>query len=164
MKKNKKKSKGFFSEFRSFINRGNVMDMAVGVIIGGAFKGIIDSLVSDVIMPLLSLVTGGLDFSNWFISFDGSYYSTLEEAKSVGAPTLNYGAFLTVVINFLLMALVVFFIVKCVNKLNERFGRSSAAKSRKCPYCQSEISIAAVRCPHCTSQLPALEKPEAKVQ
>ena len=97
------KKKGFLSEFKEFISRGNVMDMAIGVIVGGAFKGIIDSLVNDIIMPVISVVVGGLDFSNWFIALDGGSYATLEAAKTAGAATLNYGSFLTVIINFLLM-------------------------------------------------------------
>ena len=104
-------------EFKEFISRGNVMDLAVGVIIGGAFQSIINSLVNDIIMPVITLITGGLDFSNWFIALDGSKYETLALAQEAGAATLNYGVFITAVINFLLMALVIFFIVKAMNKL-----------------------------------------------
>jgi len=100
--------KSFMGEFREFIMRGNVMDMAVGVIIGAAFQNIINSLVDDIIMPVISLLTGGIDFENNFISLDGSNYATLQEAKDAGAATLNYGNFITVIINFILMAFVVF--------------------------------------------------------
>ena len=109
-----------FKEFKEFISRGNVMDLAVGVIIGGAFQSIINSLVNDVIMPVITLITGGIDFSNWFIALDGSKYETLAAAQEAGASTLNYGVFITAVINFLLMALVIFFIVKAMNKLAEK--------------------------------------------
>jgi len=110
-------------EFKEFISRGSVMDLAVGVIIGGAFQSIINSLVNDIIMPVITLITGGIDFSNWFVSLDGSKYANLKAAQDAGAATLNYGVFITAVINFLLMALVIFFIVKAMNKL--------AAKTKK---------------------------------
>jgi len=106
------KYKGFIVEFKDFISRGNVMDMAIGVIIGASFKGIIDSLVTDIIMPLISKVAGGLDFSNRFISLDGSEYSTIAAAKEAGAATLNYGTFITVVVNFVLVAFLIFLMVK----------------------------------------------------
>lgn len=112
-------------EFKEFISRGNVMDLAVGVIIGGAFQAIINSLVKDIIMPLITLITGGIDFTNWFISLDGTKYESLAAAQEAGASTLNYGVFITAVINFLLMALVIFFIVKFMNKL------ASKAKKKK---------------------------------
>nr|MCR4636735.1 large conductance mechanosensitive channel protein MscL [Butyrivibrio sp.] len=102
------KKKGVVAEFQEFIMRGNVMDLAVGVIIGGAFQSIINSLVNDIIMPVISAITGGIDFNNYFISLDGNDYATLEAAKEAGGATLNYGTFITVVINFLLMAIVIF--------------------------------------------------------
>lgn len=107
-------------EFKEFISRGNVMDLAVGVIIGGAFQAIINSLVNDIIMPLITLLTGGIDFTNWFISLDGSKYETLALAQEAGASTLNYGVFITAIINFLLMAIVIFLMVKAMNKLNKK--------------------------------------------
>ena len=109
--------KNFIKEFREFISRGSVMDLAVGVIIGGAFQSIINSLVNDIIMPIITLITGGIDFSNWFIALDGSHYTTLAAAQEAGASTLNYGVFLTAVINFLLMAVVIFVMIKGMNKL-----------------------------------------------
>ena len=156
IKKAAGKGKGFFGEFREFIMRGNVMDLAVGVIIGGAFQSIISSLVDDIIMPLIGLITGGVDFNNKFIVLDGGSYATLEAAKEAGAATLNYGTFITVVINFILMALVIFFLVKGMNKLNDKLAREKEEEEKTtkiCPRCQSEINIKATRCPHCTSEI-----------
>ena len=152
------KGKGFLGEFKEFINRGNVMDMAVGVIIGGAFKGIIDSLVNDIIMPVISKFAGGLDFSNWFIALDGGKYTTLAAARQAGAATLNYGMFLTVVLNFLLMALVMFILMKSMNTLAHKHKTikvepEAAPTLKACPFCKTDIAIDAVRCPHCTSHL-----------
>ena len=107
-------------EFKEFISKGNVMDLAIGVIIGGAFQSIVKSLVDDIIMPIITLLTGGIDFTNWYISLDGKTYETLEAAKEAGASTLNYGVFITAIINFLLMALVIFFIVKAINKAEKK--------------------------------------------
>ena len=152
------KTKGFAAEFKKFIMRGNVLDMAVGVIIGGAFQAIISSLVNDIIMPVITLITGGVDFTNWFVSLDGSSYATLAAAQEAGAATLNYGVFITAIINFLLMALVVFLIVKAMNKAADKVSKKKeeeeAPKTTKiCPFCKSEIDKDATRCPHCTSQL-----------
>ena len=113
----KEKSRGIFGEFREFIKRGNVLDMAVGVVIGGAFGGIVTSLVNDIIMPLVSLLTGGLDFSNWFVALDGKEYATLELAQQAGAATLNYGNLISVIINFLIVAFCIFVVVKAMNKM-----------------------------------------------
>ena len=143
-------------EFKEFIMRGNVMDLAVGVIIGGAFQSIISSLVDDIIMPIISLITGGIDFSNWFITLDGSSYPTLAQAQEAGAATLNYGVFITAIINFLLMALVIFFIVKSLNKLSDKMKKEqeeAAPTTKICPHCKSEINIEATKCPCCTSDL-----------
>ena len=113
----KEKSLGIFGEFREFIKRGNVLDMAVGVVIGGAFGGIVTSLVNDIIMPLVSLLTGGLDFSNWFVALDGKEYATLELAQQARAATLNYGNLISVIINFLIVAFCIFVVVKAMNKM-----------------------------------------------
>ena len=134
--------KKFIEEFKKFISRGNVMDMAVGVIIGGAFTAIVNSLVNDVMMPILSLITGGLDFSNLCIA--------LGEAE--GAATLNYGSFIAAVINFLLIAMVIFIMIKAVNKFIGK-KEEAPATTKECPYCKQKIAIKATRCPHCTSQL-----------
>lgn len=149
------KGKGFIGEFREFIMRGNVMDLAVGVIIGGAFQAIINSLVNDIIMPVISILTGGIDFNNWFISLDGSHYSTLAAAQEAGAATLNYGVFITAMINFLLMALVIFLLVKSLNKAAEKFvKKEEKPKDTKiCPKCRSEINKDATKCPCCTADL-----------
>ncbi|MCR4675567.1 MAG: large conductance mechanosensitive channel protein MscL [Lachnospiraceae bacterium] len=159
MDKKLEKSKKFVDEFKEFITKGNVMDMAVGVIIGGAFQNIINSLVNDVIMPLISAITGGIDFSNWFVALDGKEYATLAAAQESGAATLNYGTFITVVINFLLMALVIFCLVKTLEKVRtsvkktEEVEEAQDPTEKECPYCKSMIAIDATRCPHCTSQL-----------
>ena len=134
--------KKFMEEFKKFISRGNVMDMAVGVIIGGAFTSIVNSLVNDVMMPVLSLITGGLDFSSLCI--------VLGEGEN--AATLNYGAFIAAVINFLLIALVVFLMVKTINRFMPK-KETAPATTKDCPYCKQKIAIKATRCPHCTSQL-----------
>ena len=133
--------------------RGNVMDMAVGVIIGGAFQAIVNSLVNDIVMPLIGILTGGLDFSSLFIALDGNTYETLAAAQEAGAATLNYGTFISAVINFLIMAFVIFMVVKGINKLHKP---EEAPKTTKvCPFCKSEISKNATKCPHCTSELEA---------
>lgn len=133
--------KKFMDEFKKFISRGNVMDMAVGVIIGGAFTAIVNSLVNDIMMPVLSLITGGMDFSSMCI--------VLGEGE--GAATLNYGAFIAAVINFLLIAFVIFLLVKTVNKMVPK--KEAPKTTKKCPYCQMVVDIKAVRCPHCTSEM-----------
>ncbi len=150
------KTKSFVNEFREFITKGNVMDMAVGVIIGGAFQKIITSLVDDIIMPLISALTGGIDFSNWFVSLDGSHYTTLAAAQEAGAATLNYGVFITVVINFILMAFVIFLLVKVMNGMRNKVVKqkeAAPATTKECPFCKTEIHIDAKRCPNCTSEL-----------
>ena len=148
--------KKILNEFKEFISRGSVMDLAVGVIIGGAFQSIINSLVNDIIMPVLTLIVGGLDFSEWFISLNGEHYDSLAQAQAAGASTLNFGTFLTVVINFLLMALVIFFLIKGMNTLSNKLRKpvEEAPTTKTCPYCKSEVPLEATRCPHCTSELP----------
>ncbi len=137
--------KGFLDEFKAFIMRGNVMDMAVGVIVGGAFTAIVTSLNEDLLTPLLGIF-GGTDFS--------SLYVVLGSGEN--APMLMYGKFITAVINFLITALVIFFIVKAINKaaaLKKKEDKAEAPKTKMCPYCRSEIAIEATRCPHCTSEI-----------
>jgi large conductance mechanosensitive channel len=141
-------------DFREFVMRGNVMDLAIAVIIGGAFGKIISSLVTDVIMPPIGLLLNGVDFSNLFISLNGQAYATLADAQAAGAPTLNYGNFVNAVIDFLIIALVVFLTVRAVNRLQRHEPAPDAAPTTKdCPYCFTAISIKASRCPNCTSQL-----------
>jgi large conductance mechanosensitive channel len=147
--------KKFMQEFKKFALKGNMIDLAVGMIIGSAFNGIVKSLVDDIFMPILSLFTGKLDFANWFVALDGNKYLTIEAAKEAGAATLNYGSFISGVINFIVMALVVFMIVKVMNNLKkeEPAPAPAAPTTKKCPYCKSDISLDATRCPHCTSSL-----------
>ena len=116
----KEKSLGVFGEFKEFIKRGNVLDMAVGVVIGTAFGAIVTSLVNDIIMPLVSLLTGGLDFTNWFVTLDGKEYATLEAAQTAGAATLNYGNLIAVIINFVIIAFCIFLVVKAMNKFMKK--------------------------------------------
>jgi len=142
---------GMLSEFKEFALRGNVVDMAIGVVIGGAFGNIVTSLVNDIFMPIISKLTGGVDFSNWFISLDGSKYATLAAAQEAGAATLNYGVLISTIINFVIIALCLFGVVKAMNKLKKPEPEGPAP--RLCPYCKSEIAEDATRCPHCTSQL-----------
>ena len=134
--------KNFMNEFKKFICRGNVMDMAVGIIIGGAFTAIVNSLVNDIINPLLGLF-GGMNFDQlaWNIS---------------GDVVLTYGNFITAIINFLIMALVIFCLIRTINKISDKYGKKeepAAPTTKKCPYCKTDIAIDATRCPHCTSQL-----------
>ncbi|MBE6015179.1 MAG: large-conductance mechanosensitive channel protein MscL [Lachnospiraceae bacterium] len=142
--------KAFMKEFKEFIARGNVMDMAVGIIIGGAFTAIVTSLVNDIIMPLISLITGGFDFKSLSVTL----------GSGDGAATLNYGAFITAIINFLLIALVIFIMIKSINKLSRKKKEEPEATTKECPYCKSEIAIEATKCPHCTSELLIEEKAE----
>lgn len=138
-------------EFREFAIKGNAIDLAVGVIIGAAFTAIVNSLVKDVIMPPIGALIGGADFSNMFWVIKGGSYDTLAAANEAGAATLNYGLFINAVINFVLVALVVFLMVKVINKL--RGPANVVVTTKECPYCASEIALTATRCPACTSQL-----------
>jgi large conductance mechanosensitive channel len=143
-----------FKEFKEFAMRGNVLDMAVGIIIGAAFGKIITSFVSDILMPPIGLLLGKVDFSGLFINLSGQTFATLAEAKKAGAATLNYGLFLNTVLDFLIVAFAIFLLIKQVNRLKREPAPASAAPTTKdCPYCVSAIPIAAVRCAHCTSQL-----------
>lgn len=144
------------NEFKTFALRGNVVDLAVGVIIGGAFGKIITSLVNDILMPPFGLLLGKVDFSNLYINLSRTPYKSLAEAKAAGAPTINYGAFLTTLIDFLIVAFAIFLIVRLFNRLRRELPTAPAEPTKKeCPYCRSSIHIKAVRCPYCTSQLEA---------
>lgn len=136
-------------EFQEFAVRGNVIDMAVGIIIGGAFGKIVSSLVGDVLMPPIGLIIGKIDFGQLFISLSGKHFDTLAEAKKAGAPTLNYGQFLLNVIDFIIVAFVVFLLIRAVNRLRQPQAESPVVK--ECPFCCSSIPIKAVRCPQCTA-------------
>lgn len=137
------KEKGFFAEFKKFIMRGNVIDLAVGVIIGGAFQAIVSSLVEDIVTPLLGIILGKVDFSNL--------------AVTIGDASIGYEKFITAVINFFIMALVIFAIIKAINDVSDRLHKKTdeepALTTKICPYCKSEIDIEAVKCPHCTSDV-----------
>lgn len=139
-------------EFKDFIMRGNVIDLAIGVIIGGAFGKIVSSLVTDVLMPPIGMLLGKVDFSNLFLNLSGGSYASLADAQKAGAATLNYGLFINNVINFVIIALVIFLIVKQVNRF-QKPQPTGAPTTKECPFCLSAIPIKATRCPHCTSQL-----------
>ncbi len=146
-----------FKEFKEFAMRGNVLDMAVGIIIGAAFGGIVSSLVNDVLMPPVGLLIGKVDFSNLFLTLKapaGAEFATLAQAKAAGATTLNYGLFLNTVINFVIVAFAVFLLVRQVNRLR-RAPAPAAPTTKECAYCFSAIPLKALRCPHCTSELKA---------
>jgi large conductance mechanosensitive channel len=143
------------SEFKKFVMRGNVLDLAIGVIIGAAFGKIVTSLVNDVLMPVVGLGLGKVDFSNFFISLNGQHYDNLADAKKAAAPTLNYGLFINTMIEFLIVAFVIFLIVKQVNRLFPAPPPAPAPATKPCPECTSEIPAAARRCPQCTAALPA---------
>jgi large conductance mechanosensitive channel len=140
-------------EFKEFAVRGNVVDLAVGVIVGAAFGKIVSSLVEDVLMPPIGRLLGRVDFSALFISLDGKTYETLKRAKELSAPTLNYGIFLNTVINFLIVAFCVFLVVKQVNRFVTKPAPAAAPTTKDCPQCAMPIPLAAKRCGHCTSQL-----------
>lgn len=141
-----------FKEFKEFAMRGNVVDMAVGIIIGAAFGRIITSLVSDIIMPPIGVVLGRVDFSNLFLSLTGQQYANLAAAKAAGAATINYGVFINTVIDFLIVAFVIFLMVRQINRWSKP-APAAAPTAKECPYCASSIPIKATRCPNCTSQL-----------
>lgn len=157
--------KKFLNEFKAFALRGNVIDLAVGVIIGGAFQAIVKSMVDDLIMPFVGLATGGINFTDQFVVLklaegveQGTKYASLTAAKEAGATVFAYGSFITAVINFIIMAVVIFLFVKAINNLH-KLGKKkeeevpAAPTTKVCPFCKSEIAIEATRCAHCTSEL-----------
>ena len=144
-------------EFKTFILRGNVMDMAVGIIIGAAFGKIATSLVNDILMPPLGLVLGHVDFSNLFINLSSQHFDSLAAAKKAGAPTLNYGMFINTVLEFVIVAFAIFLVIRVVNRLTATLQESEppAPTTKECPFCVSLIPLKAKRCPQCTSELAA---------
>ena len=140
-------------EFKEFIMRGNVLDLAVAVIIGAAFGKIVTSFVNEIIMPPIGLLLGKVDFSNLFINLSGTPYKSLAEAQSAGAPTLNYGLFLNTVIDFLIVSFIIFLVIRMANRLPKPKEVAAEPTTKDCPYCFTSIPIKATRCPHCTSQL-----------
>jgi large conductance mechanosensitive channel len=141
-----------FKEFKEFIMRGNVLDLAVGIVIGAAFGKIVSSLVTDILMPPIGVVMGKVDFSNLFIDLSGHGYPSVAAAKAAGAATINYGLFLNTLVDFLIVAFVIFLVVKQANRM-KRPAPVAAATTKECPFCHTNIPIAATRCPNCTSQL-----------
>jgi len=145
-----------WNEFKKFALKGNMIDLAVGVIIGGAVGRVVTSLVNDVLMPPIGLILGRVNFSNLYINLGRTKYPTFEEARAAGAPTINIGLFLNAVVDFFIVALVIFFMVRGVNKMREaaeRKGVPATPSTKICPYCKTEIPIGATRCPHCTSDI-----------
>jgi large conductance mechanosensitive channel len=144
-----------FKEFKEFIMRGNVLDLALAVIIGTAFGKIVTSFTNDVLMPPIGLLLGHVDFSNLFVNLSGQHYASLAEAQAAGAATLNYGIFINTVIDFLIIAFTVFFIIRSVNRLKKPAPAAAAPATKECPFCISAIPVKATRCPHCTAELRA---------
>jgi large conductance mechanosensitive channel len=141
-----------WKEFREFAVKGNVMDLAIGVIIGGAFGKIVTSLVNDIIMPLVGILVGNVDFSNLFLALGKGSFRTIEEAKSSGVATLNFGMFINNIIDFLIVAFSIFIVIKQINRFTKKKEVIQKAPSTKsCPFCITEINIKATRCPHCTA-------------
>jgi len=140
-------------EFKAFIMRGNVVDLAVGIVIGAAFGGVVSSFVNDLLMPPIGLVIGRVNFADLFVSLTGRSYPTLAAARAAGAPTLNYGLFLNTVINLVIIAFAVFLVVRQVNRL--KGPPPPAPPTRECPHCATAIPAKARRCPHCTSDIAA---------
>jgi large conductance mechanosensitive channel len=139
-------------EFRTFINRGNVIDLAVAVIIGAAFGTIVSSLVNDIIMPIVGQLLGKINFTDMFINLSGGSYATLAAAKAAGAATINYGVFINAIVNFLIISFTIFLVVRQINRM-KKAPEPAAPTTKDCPYCFTAIPIPATRCPHCTSEL-----------
>jgi large conductance mechanosensitive channel len=140
-------------EFREFASRGNVIDLAVGVIIGAAFGKIVTSFVNDIVMPPIGLAIGRVDFKNLFVALDGQHYASIADAQKAGAATMNYGVFMNTVVEFLIVAFVIFLMVQQINRLKTSAPAPPAEDARDCPFCISRIPTRATRCPHCTSEL-----------
>lgn len=149
----KKKAKLAFEDYKKFALKGNAMDLAIGVVLGGAFTTIVNTLVSALITPLISLFTSNVDLSTLFITLKGEHCDTLEAAKAAGAITLNYGEILTAIINFIIISIVLFLIVKTIAKANKKEEVVEEVTTKTCPYCLSSIPLKATRCAHCTSIL-----------
>ena len=148
--------KKFVEEFKSFIMRGNVVDMAVGVVIGTAFSGIVNGLVQDIIMPIVSLLTGKIDFTNLFVALDGNQYATLDAARAATS-VIAYGNFIQTIVQFIIIAFSIFVTIKVMNKMQDltkkKVEEEAAPTTKVCPFCKSEINIEAVKCMHCASDV-----------
>jgi large conductance mechanosensitive channel len=145
---------GFVGEFKEFAMKGNVLDMAVGIIIGAAFGAIISSLVKDVIMPPIGMIMGGMNFADLFIALDGKTYASMAAAQAAAAPTINYGLFINTIINFIIVALAIFMLIRQVNAAKKK-PAPPEPNTKECPFCRESIPKAAVKCSHCTSDLKA---------
>ncbi len=142
-----------YKQFKEFVTRGNVFDLAVGIVIGAAFGKIVNSLVNDVVMPPVGMAIGRVDFKALFVNLSDVSYPTLEAAKAAGAPTLNYGIFLNTILEFLIVAFAIFLLIRTVNRM--RSQPQAAPDTQTCPFCRTSIPLAAIRCPNCTSDLNA---------
>ena len=149
---NLKEENVMLKEFKAFVLKGNVLDLAVAVIIGAAFGKIITSFTNDIIMPPIGMLLGNVNFADLFISLDGNQYASLAIAQAAGAPTINYGVFINTIIDFLIVAFVIFMIIRQMNKMKEQ-PAAAAPTTKECPYCFTQIPIPATRCPNCTSEL-----------
>lgn len=136
-------------EFKKFALKGNMVDLAIGIIIGGAFNSLVSSLVNDIIMPIFSVFTKNINFTNWYFALNGPHYDTLQQAKDKNIITINYGVFISGILNFLIMAFVVFLVVRWINK----FRPTETPSTKKCPHCMMDVNINASKCPYCTSDI-----------
>jgi len=142
-----------FKEFKEFAMKGNIVDLAVGVVIGGAFGKIVTSLVNDIVMPIVGLLMGRVDFSNRFFALGNGNFTTIQEAKNAGVVTINYGLFINNIIDFLIVAFSIFIVIRQINRLSKKKEEKPVNNKKKCEYCYTEIHIDATRCPNCTSEL-----------
>ncbi len=153
-----------FTDFKEFALRGNVIDLAVGIIIGAAFNNIVNSVVNDLVMPPLGILLGRTkDLNNYYINLSGKQYNSLAQAQAAGAPTINYGHFINTILNFIILAFVIFLIVRWINSLRHSDTSEKVPTQKKCPYCTMSIPIEATRCPECTAVLATGTVDEAKV-
>ncbi len=148
-----KKKSSILKEFKDFAMRGNVMDLAIGIIIGAAFGKIVTSLVSDIIMPPIGLLLGKINFADLYWNISGTPYSSLSEAQAAGAATINYGSFINNIIDFIIVAFAIFLVIRGINRLARKPEKPAEPTSKDCPFCFTAIPLKATRCPHCTSQL-----------
>ena len=146
---------GLGKEFKAFVMRGNVMDLAIGVIIGSAFGKIVSSLVDDILMPPIGMLLGKVDFSSLFINLSDKSYASLAAAKAAGASTINYGLFLNTIINFVIVAFLIFLLIRQINRMAPKPAPAPAPATKDCPYCFTAVPVKATRCPNCTSELKA---------
>ena len=159
LKTGESKVAGFFSEFKEFAIKGNVIDLAIGVIIGTAFNNIVQSIVKDIILPPIGFITGRVDFTNLYWNISGTNYPTLADAQKAGAAVVTYGVFLNNLINFLIVAFVIFLVVRQINRMKRKDDKKevTSPSTKNCPYCYSSINIKAKKCPNCTSNLPEVD-------